>query len=474
MGQEIHSAIFSDKDFAEFHRRLARETDLLAEWLDAGAFADTGSVGGYELEAWLVDRDGLAAPENEAFLAALDSPLVVPELARFNVEINAAPHRLEDGTLSRMHAELGAAWTRCQAVANSLGIRMMAVGILPTVRKSDLNLDNMSSLKRYRALNEQIFRLRHGEPIRLRIDGPDPLDVFHEDVMLESAATSFQIHLKVAAAEGPAVFNASKILSAPIVAVAANSPYLFGHDLWQETRIPLFEQAVAVGGSGYGRRVSFGRDYVKGSLLECFEANRDQYPVLLPRLSEAPETRLAHLRLHNGKIWRWNRPLIGFDNNGTPHFRIEHRVIPAGPTITDMIANTALYFGAVTAMSRELGADVGGRLNFDQARANFYAAARGGLDAEITWLDQERGTARDVLLERVLPQASEGLEMLGISSREAGHWLGIIEQRARTGHTGAWWQESWVRGHGADMRRLTEAYLSRQSMDEPVHTWRAG
>ena len=229
-----------------------------------------------------------------------------------------------------------------------------------------------------------------------------------------------------------------------------------------------------VGGSGYGRRVSFGRDYVKGSLLECFEANRDQYPVLLPRLSEAPETRLAHLRLHNGTIWRWNRPLIGFDNNGTPHFRIEHRVIPAGPTITDMIANTALYFGAVTAMSRELGVDVGDRLNFDQARANFYAAARGGLDAEITWLDRERGTARDLLLERVLPQASEGLEMLGISSREAGHWLGIIEQRARTGRTGAWWQESWVRGHGADMRRLTEAYLSRQATDEPVHTWRAG
>ena len=474
MGQEIKSAHFREDDFAEFRRRLVVETQLLDSWLKSGAFAERGGVGGYELEAWLVDGEGYPAPVNEAFLARLDSPLVVPELARFNVEINASPHRLEGGVLPRMHAELKAAWDRCQAVAGTLGARLAAVGILPTVRRADLNLRNMSGLKRYRALNEQIFRLRHGAPIHLAIDGADPLDLLHEDVMLESAATSFQIHLKASVADAAPLFNASKILSAPLVAITANSPFLFGHALWQETRIPLFEQAVSVGASDYGRRVSFGRGYVRESLIECFVANLEHYPVLLPRLGDEPPEQLAHLRLHNGTIWRWNRPLIGFDNNGRPHLRIEHRVIPAGPTITDMVANAAFYFGAATALAGELRDGAGHRLAFEQARANFYAAARHGMDTDITWLDGESGTVRDLVSERLLPRAAEGLRSLGIAKSDVEAWLGIVGERVRTRRTGAWWQNAWTQAHGLDMRRLTEAYMARQATDPPVHTWTVG
>lgn len=471
MGQEIKSAHFRDEDFTEFRHRLAVETELLARWLEEGVFADTGGVGGYELEAWLVDGQGYPAPVNAEFLERLDSPLVVPELARFNVEINESPHRLEGAVLSRMHAELKAGWERCQAVAGTMGARLAAVGILPTVRRADLNLGNMSDLKRYRALNEQIFRLRHGAPIHLAIEGPDPLDLLHEDVMLESAATSFQIHLKAAAADAASLFNASKILSAPLVAITANSPFLFGHALWQETRIPLFEQAVSVGASDYGRRVSFGRAFVQRSMIECFVANLEHYPVLLPRLADEPPEQLAHLRLHNGTIWRWNRPLIGFDNTGRPHLRIEQRVIPAGPTITDMVANAAFYFGAVTALARELrnGADRG--LAFEQARANFYAAARYGMDTDITWLDGGSGKVRDLVAERLLPQAADGLRSLGIAAADTEAWLGVISERVRTGRTGAWWQKAWTEAHGLDMERLTEAYLVRQATDAPVHTW---
>ena len=471
MGQEIKSAHFRDEDFTEFRRRLAVETQLVARWLEEGAFADTGGVGGYELEAWLVDGQGYPAPVNAEFLERLDSPLVVPELARFNVEINESPHRLEGAVLSRMHAELEAAWNRCQTVAGPMGVRLAAIGILPTVRRADLNLGNMSDLKRYRALNEQIFRLRHGAPIHLVIDGPDPLDLLHEDVMLESAATSFQIHLKASAAQAASLFNASKILSAPLVAITANSPFLFGHALWQETRIPLFEQAVSVGASDYGRRVSFGRAFVEKSMIECFIANLEHYPVLLPRLGDEPPEQLAHLRLHNGTIWRWNRPLIGFDNTGRPHLRIEQRVIPAGPTITDMVANAAFYFGAVTALARELRAGTGQRLAFEQARANFYAAARYGMDTDITWLDGESGTVRELVSERLVPVAAEGLRSLGIAEADIGTWLGIVGARVRTGRTGAWWQRAWVEAHGLDMERLTAAYLERQATDSPVHGW---
>jgi hypothetical protein len=56
--------------------------------------------------------------------------------------------------------------------------------------------------------------------------------------------------------------------------------------------------------------------YARESILECFEANRTRYPVLLPAVMDEPPESLAHLRLHNGTIWRWNRPLIGFDEQG--------------------------------------------------------------------------------------------------------------------------------------------------------------
>jgi len=471
MGEEIQSSHFRDEDFAEFHEHLAEETDLLEVWLESGAFSNEGGVGGYELEAWLVDRDGHPAPANNAFLERLGNPMVVPELATFNVELNADPLRLEGDVLSRMHESLTAAWQGYRRVAADLDMRLVTVGILPTVRKSDLTLEHMSPLKRYRALNEQIFRLRDGNPIQLRIDGIDPLDVLHHDVMLESAATSFQIHLQTSIDEAADIYDASRILSAPLVAATANSPFLFGHRLWEETRIPLFEQAVSVGGSSYGGRVTFGHRYVKHSVFDCFRVNRDHFPVLLPRCSDDPPDRMTHLRLHNGTIWRWNRPLIGFDRDGRPHLRIEHRVMPAGPTLTDMIANAALYFGAATALAQRLRGNAAARLPFEDARQNFYAAARRGLDTEVTWLDGASGPVRDLLEAGILPEAAEGLRLLGVDDDEAAHWLGVIRERIRSGRTGAWWQQAWVERHGFDAQALTAAYLERQESDDPVHSW---
>ena len=471
MGQEIQHSQFTEADFEAFRRRLAAETDLMTAWLRDGVFASEGGIGGYELEAWLVDPDARPAPLNEVFLNAVDSGLVVSELATFNIELNASPHRLEGDVLSRMHAELAATWIRCFQVAEGVNARLATIGILPTVSLSDLTLANMSPLKRYRALNDQIFRLRGGAPIRLHIDGPDPLELEHEDVMLESAATSFQIHLKVGAEESAAFYNASKMLSAPMVALSANSPFLFGHRLWEETRIPLFQQAVSVGGTERAGRVSFGQGYAESSVIECFETNRDTYPVLLPWLTGEPPDRLSHLRLHNGTIWRWNRPLVGFDNSGTPHLRIEHRVIPAGPTLTDMIANAAFYFGAVNWLATEIGGDPHRRLPFEDARDNFYAAARHGLDVPVTWLDGTVARVRKLIRLALLPKAAEGLRRLGVHEAEIEHWLGVVAGRVESRRTGAWWQREWVQRHGTDMQALTEAYLERQQSDEPVHTW---
>jgi hypothetical protein len=470
MGQEILTSRFEPEDYAAFTERLRAETRLLDEWLRDGLLDGSEAEAGFELEAWLIASDMQPAPVIEGVLAHLGDDLLVPELATFNAEINGTPLPLRGNALSRLAAELSATWARCGRAAEAAGAQLGMFGILPTVGPQHLTVAHMTPRRRYRALNEQILALRRGQPITLDIQGRERLQATQQDVMLESAATSFQIHLRIGAAEAARVYNASKILSAPMVAIAANSPFLFGRDLWSETRIPLFEQAVSVGGSILSERVSFGVRYAKRSILECFQANLDRYPVLLPQVSDDPPEELAHLRLHNGTIWRWNRPLIGLGADGRPHLRMEHRVVPSGPTVPDCIANAALYYGAVRDLIDE-AAPPEARLPFLVARANFYTAAREGLAGEIQWLDGRIRPVSAVIADDLLPRARRGLARLGLEAAEIDHWLGIVAARLPRGRTGAAWQRAWVARHGPDMPGLTTAYLERQQSGLPVHEW---
>lgn len=477
MGQEISRSEFTRQDFWRFQTRLHEETAQLADWFHTERFALNGGVGGFEIEAWLVDRQGRPAPLNQAFLDRLADPLVVPELSVFNIELNTPPLPLHGGALRQMHANLESLWQRCQRVAAELDAMVMLIGIPPTLRVQDLSLDHMSCRERYRAINEQILWRRHGQPMHLAIHGVETLRLTHPDVMLEAATTSFQTHLQVTARDAAAFFNAALASSAPMVAVAANSPLLFGKVLWQETRIPLFEQGVALAGGEHSddpshRRVSFGGGYVRDSLLELFAENLSHYPPLLPvDLSAEPASRLPHLRLHNGTIWRWNRPLLGFEANGTPHLRIEHRVMPAGPSISDTIANATLYYGLVHGLARTRP-PVGATLEFAQCRANFYAAARDGLRAEVIWLNGRRLSLRQLLLEELLPLARLGLQALEIDAADVTEYLDIIAARAESGRTGADWQQRFLARHGPDLATLTLAYLDRQQSGWPVHEWK--
>jgi hypothetical protein len=470
MGQEITDSHFEPEDFESFAQRLERETRLLCRWLDDGVFAQGQSECGFELEAWLVDGEARPAPIIEPYLDQLNDPLVVPELATFNIELNGNHLPLQGSALSALKNELVQTLDRCNSAADSFGARLAMIGILPTAEPSDFTLANMSPLHRYRALNEQVFRMRGGRPLQLDISGRDRLQIEHDDVMLEAATTSFQIHLKIDADKGGRFYNASKIISAPIVAVCANSPFLFGCDLWDETRIPIFEQSVAVGDSELNRRVTFGIRYIDRSISEYFIANLERYPVLLPRLADEPEENLAHLCFHNGTIWRWNRPLIGFGDDGHPHVRIEHRVVPAGPSVVDSIANAAFYYGAVTFLAtQEVAPET--LLPFDKARDNFYQAAQHGMGASVVWMDGASVDMTTLCQELLLPQAREGLLSLGVDRDEVDYWLEIIERRIACGCNGAVWQRRWVERHGSDMVGLTQAYLERQASGAPVHEW---
>lgn len=489
MGQEITRSHFKKSDFERYRNKL--DAELL--WVKkhfSSINSDTQlplSIG-FEMEICLLDQAGEPAQRNALFLQRIQETAIASqislELAQFNIELNSLVLQLQGSVLRELEQELKYLWDICSQVARDINCSLLMVGILPSLREEHLNLKNMSPMTRYKALNEQVLRSRKGRAIELDIQGSETLKSIHQDVMLESAATSFQLHLQIPLSRSVRFYNAAIILSAPIVAVSANSPFLFAKDLWCETRIPVFEQAVSVGGFdgamfGPIKRVSFGSGYARDSLLECFEENNEHYPVLLPEVFASDVEDLAHLTLHNGTVWRWNRPLVAFtDKHCTTtgkqhrdyHLRLEHRVIPAGPSIVDSIANAALFYGAITALAHEYTIPEQ-QLSFVQAKENFYLCAKQGLKAKINWLEGKELPLKNLLLDSVLPLARNGLTQLGIDRADIDYYLGIIEQRTRSGQTGASWQRQYVEKYGKNMLALTRAYQKNQQSGRAVHEW---
>ena len=471
MGQEVDRYHFNSRDFKAFKARLKSETVLLTELVKGNKFENEHPLGGIELELWLINASSQPAPANDSILDEMNDPRIVPELARFNLEINTDAYLLKGDALSQMLSEVEGLYAKACQVARGYDLDILAIGILPTVQEKDLTLGNMSGRSRYRALNEQVLRLRQGRPLPLDINGREQhLRTAHHDVMLESAATSLQIHMQVEYEKTVRLYNAGKIIAAPMTALAANSPYLFGKELWDETRIPLFEQAVAVSAAKpENQRVTFGRGFVKDDLLRPFLDNHKQYQVLLPILFDDPPEELSHLRLHNGTIWRWNRPLVCRGPDQKYKLRLEHRVASAGPTLRDAIANSAFFFGLANHYLVE--ENFPDHITFAVSRNNFYQAARYGLSASVEWLDGKKIRMDTLLMNELLPAARSGLQKLGIAKADIESFIGLLEKRVRRKRNGALWQKAFVGKYGHDMKALVQAYLEKQNSGEPVGEW---
>ena len=470
MGDEIERRHFDAVDFSRFRRLLKQETDHLQSLLETHRFSTRGDIVGFELEAWIVDGKGQPKAINKKFLNSLKNPLVVPELSQFNVELNGSPSALTGNVFSRLHDELQSTWEDCQTTANAMDCNLVQIGILPTIQQGLLTSENMSDMVRFQALNDRLMALRDGSEIEICIEGLDEeLDIRHDDVMLEAAATSFQIHLQCKPERAIRDFNAAIVASAPMVALSANSHYLFDKALWSETRIPLFEQAIDIG-ARHLNRVYFGSDYVNESLMEVFAANLHDHAILLPYVQAEPLHKYAHLRFQNGTIWRWNRPLIGFDYDGQPHLRIEHRTVPSGPTIRDCIANCAAFVGFVRGLV-DRSVPIEQEIPFSVAKENFYAAAAHGLAAEIVWTNGKTAKVSEIITEELLPAAKQALISANVPEDECDLFLGIIHERVRSGLNGTTWQQQWVAKHGRDFARLTLEYAKLQESNKPVHTW---
>ena len=476
MGEEIGSECFTPEDRERFRQALDRETDLLLTWLDSHRDTPRGPTTlGFEIEAWLCDAEGRALAENDAFLEAMDSPLVSRELARFNVELNTSVFTAGPGSFTAILQELRDTVKRAGRAAARFDGGVLMAGSLATLPPEALGLHHMSPQARFRALNEAVLENRARRPLHVDIRGREHLQHDHDDVMLESLATSFQIHIGSAPGEAHRSLNAAMVASAPVLAAAGNTPYLFGHDLWEESRIPLFEQAVESGGfadsaRGPIRRVTFGSGYLHDSVGELFRENRDHFPVMLPVDLHHPPEDLAHLALHNGTIWRWNRPIVGTDAGGRHHLRVEFRCLPAGPSLIDMLANAAFALGLIEWL-RDAPGDGTAGTPFAEARDNFYHAAREGLHARLRWGHADPLPAPRLIRHQLLPRAAEGLENLEIDPGERDALLGIIAARVDSGQTGSAWQRRWVAQHGRDWAGLVRAYRGWQNTGAPVHTW---
>lgn len=489
MGEELAAVATDPESLRAFTLALIADIDALEELIDAGRIETGVRRVGAEQEMFLVDEGWRPASKAMEVLAAIDDRRFTTELGLYNMELNLDPVPFRDTCLSDMHADLDSRLDEARRVGAELGVHVALTGILPTLRKSDLTLQNMTPRNRYRTLNEALHRLRGGQPWRLFIRGEDQVACTHDSVMLESACTSFQVHLQVGPDEFANLYNLSQAVIAPVVAAAGNSPLLFGRRLWRETRIPVFQQSLDTRRSGdhlreSAARVRFGENWIDDSILEIFREDVVRFRVILGEaLAEDPfevldaggVPELPALRLHNGTVYRWNRGCYGV-RDGVPHLRIEMRGLPAGPTVEDEIANAALYYGLVCGLSSgEVDPTRG--MSFGAARANFQAAAKRGLDARLTWLSGTQTTARKLLLEELLPVARAGLEDSGLAAADIDRYLGVIEERVRSGRTGAAWALDSFRellersSRQAALAAITAETVHNQKEGQPVHTW---
>ena len=476
MGESIDGKEYSEENLEAFKERLRDETKILMTMLEGREFEyqQVPKIG-LEVEAWLVNKDGSPTPQNKEFLKKCGNDNIVEELAQFNFEMNTNPVGLKDNCFSSFQSQLENTWTEALDCADAMGISSSLVGIHPLITASHLTPEYISEGGRYTALCERILALRDGKPISIDIQGDSHYSNQLGHVMMESAATSIQVHIQANQENFCRLFNASLLASTPTVAVAANSPFFDGHALWDETRIPLFEQAVRVAsfrdkrGNEVGR-VTFGTGYTKRSAIELYLENLNAYPPLIPILFEEPAEKLHHLMFHNGTLWRWNRPIVAF-NKGEPHLRIEQRVMASGPTITDIVANTAFAVGLTLYLAR-LQKPPEESVTFTDCKANFYSACKYGLNAKVRWLGKSR-VLRSLLMDELIPQSIEGLKDAGVYSDDVSYYLeNIMLSRVKAGQNGSEWQKAFVGSHGPDFHAMAKAYHDNVISGAPVHTWK--
>ncbi|MFD3336988.1 glutamate--cysteine ligase [Streptomyces sp. NPDC058700] len=497
MGEKVVADGFGPSDRQQYRRKLQQCLAGLARLLAEKRFDRPRNLMGVEIELNLAGADGLPRMLNGPVLEKIASPDFQTELGMFNLEVNIAPHQLGGRVFDRLAEEIGTGIGYADRKAAELDAGVIMIGILPTLTQDDLVFENLSVADRYTLLNNQILAAR-GEDFTFDIHGVERLLCTSESIVPEAACTSVQLHLQVTPARFAAVWNASQAVAGVQIALGANAPFVFGRELWRESRPPLFQQATdtrppELQSQGVRPRTWFGERWVD-SVYDLFEENLRYFPALLPLVDDEDPLlvldgggvpRLQELVLHNGTVYRWNRPVYGWVD-GVPHLRVENRVLPAGPTVTDVIANAAFYYGLVRSLADD-PRPVWKRLAFEDAEANFDTACRHGIEAELRWPRSGRTggiatvPAVRLVLDELLPAAAAGLDAWHIEPADRDFYLGVIEQRCLRRVNGASWQaDTFHRALASGLDReaalaaTTRRYRTLMLGGEPVHTWPVG
>ena len=487
MGEEVEHQSFTREHRTRYRQKVRVCLDVLERMLAESRFDAEDPATGLEIELNLVDDRGDPALCNLEVLEALGDPDFQTELGKFNLEINVPPERLADRGLEAFARGVRGSLNAAEAASTTVGAHLVMIGILPTLTGEHLTKEVLSANPRYQLLSDEILASR-GEDIVLDIAGPERLQVTADSIAPEAACTSTQLHVQVSPEQFAAYWNASQAISGIQLAVGANSPYLLQRELWRETRIALFEQATDTRAEelktqGVRPRVWFGERWIT-SIFDLFEENVRYFPSLLPVLSPEDPVRvleeggtpaLDELRLHNGTIYRWNRPVYAVVD-GVPHVRVENRVLPAGPTVVDTMANAAFYFGLVRSLA-EQDRPVWSQTSFAAAEDNFHTAARDGIDAQVYWPGAGQVPATELVVRRLLPLAAAGLEAWGVPDEDSGPLLDVVEQRCLTGRNAASWFTDKVHARSGEadraevVRRVLCDYREHMHENVPVHRW---
>ncbi len=487
MGQHNVVQQVDEKKAQAFMKALLEDLRALAFMLADGRVESGVTRVGAEQEMFFIDRDLRPAPVSLEVLQLANDSRLTTEIARFNLEANLTPLELTAGCFRRLEAELRELVALARKGAETVQADVLLSGILPTLQKSDLTLANLTPVGRYHELDRGVIGLRGG-PLSIHIKGVDELHLTHDNIMMESCNTSFQVHFQSCPSAFVNHYNLAQAITAPLLAAAVNSPLLFGHRLWQETRVALFqhstdERSGPQQARSHPTRVSFGDQWLRNSVVELFHDQISRFrPIMYSLPEENPFQVLARgetpalsaLRMHNGTVWRWNRACYGVAN-GVAHLRIENRALPAGPTIIDEIANAAFFSGLMLALPEEYG-QIHERMLFDDAKLNFFRAARHGLDAQFHWLDGKVYSAATLIREHLLPLARQGLSTAKVGKDDIDNYLGIVDERTRCRQTGSRWILNSVKGMAelpkdVRLRRLTASLVEREKKGDPVHLW---
>ncbi|MDJ1135699.1 glutamate--cysteine ligase [Streptomyces iconiensis] len=497
MGEKVVADRFDLSDRQRYRQKLHKCLRGLEQLLEEKRFDRPRNLMGLEIELNLADAGGQPLMRNAEVLERIASRDFQTELGQFNLEVNIVPHALSGRVLDQLAEELRTGLAYADRQAREVSARIIMIGILPTLTAQDLTSANLTAVDRYTLLNDQIMASR-GEEVVLDIAGVERLTCTSESIAPEAACTSVQLHLQVTPGRFADVWNAAQAVCGAQIAMGANSPFLFGRELWRESRVPLFLQATdtrppELSNQGVRPRTWFGERWIR-SAHDLFEENLRYFPSLLPICDDEDPQRvlaaggtpsLAEMVLHNGTVYRWNRPVYGV-MDGAPHLRVENRVLPAGPTVTDVLANTAFYYGLVRALADD-PRPVWSRMPFADAARNFDAACRHGIDAELWWPrsgrvpGMVRMPATRLVREELLPLAAAGLDAWGVEPGDRDHYLSVIEERCARRVNGASWQvAAYRRAREAGLDRdkalaaVTRSYGELVDTGEPVHTWPDG